>query len=335
MAAAKRRVIRLKAPARRKAALVARLPEYIEPMLARIGRPFDDPRFLFEVKWDGTRALAFVDGSNPLRLMNRRRRDIAWRYPELAFLAELPPGTVLDGEIACLDREGKPDFQKLQSREQVHTDRRAAHSATAYPATYIAFDQLYDHGRPILDLTCSQRRERLRATVAAASNPRLLMSDGVVGSGVHYFDDVVGRGLEGVMAKRLDSRYESGRRTGAWVKVKRRMTLTCVVIGFVPEGKDDFGSLIIAAADDTEGGGELRCVGRVGSGFDARLRAKVNAYLYSHPRPRPVIPCREKGLWVEPGLYCTVRCMERTADGHLRAPVFGEIITHAHVRDRK
>ena len=312
-----------------------KLPEYVEPMLARLGEPFDDPRFLFEVKWDGTRAIAFIDAGSPVRLMNRRRRDIAWRYPELSFLAELPPGTVLDGEIVCLDRDGKPDFQKLQSREQAQSDRRAAHSSKVYPATYIAFDQLYDRGTPILDLSCSERREHLRATVATASNPRLLMSEGIVGTGVCYFDDVVGRGLEGVIAKRLDSRYESGRRTGAWVKVKRRMVLTCVVIGFVPEGTDDFGSLIIAAVDETEGGGDLRCVGRVGSGFDARLREKINAYLYSHPRAKPVIPCREKGQWVEPGLYCTVRCMELTADGHMRAPVFVEIIAHGNVRDRK
>ena len=334
MAGAKRRVVRPRAPSRRKAPPAERLPEYIKPMLAKPGRPFDDPAFLFEVKWDGTRALAFIDGSGPVRLMNRRRRDIAWRYPELAFLAALPPGTVLDGEVVCFDGKGKPDFQRIQSREQVHTDRRAAHSALACPATYMAFDQLYEGGRSIMDLPCSDRRERLRSLVAQVGNPRLVMSEGLVGDGVRYFDEAVGKGLEGVIAKRIDSRYESGRRTGAWVKVKRQLTLACVVIGFVPEGKDDFGSLIIAAADD-EAGGELRCVGRVGSGFDARLRAKINPYLYSRLRPWPVIPCAEKGLWVEPGLYCTVRCMERTADGHLRAPVFGEIITHAHVRDRK
>ena len=309
-------------------------------MLARLARPFDDSRFLFEVKWDGTRAMAYVEAGPPLRLMNRRGRDIAWRYPELSFLSGLPAGTVLDGEIVCLDRDGRPDFQALQAREQVHTQRRADHSATTCPATYIVFDLLYDRYAPVTDLSCSQRRERLRRLVSEAGNPRLVMSEGVEGGGVRYFEQVVGRGLEGVVAKRLDSRYEPGRRTGAWLKIKRHETVACVVIGFVPEGKDDFGSLIIAArADDADvddagkgdagvgAGGGLACVGRVGSGFDARVRARVNEYLYAHLRDRSVIPCREKGLWVEPGLYCTVRCMERTADGHLRAPVFGEI-TH-------
>src|SRR5256885_15857117 len=83
------------------------LPDYVEPMLAKIGRPFDDPRFLFEVKWDGTRAMTFIDGGRTPRMMNRRRRDIAWRYPELSFLAQLPQGIVLDGGIVCLDRQGK------------------------------------------------------------------------------------------------------------------------------------------------------------------------------------------------------------------------------------
>jgi DNA ligase D-like protein (predicted ligase) len=307
------------------------LPETIEPMLARIGRPFDDPRFLFEVKWDGTRAMSFIERGRPLRMLNRRRRDIAWRYPELSFLANLPSGTVLDGEVVCLDATGNPSFEALQSREQVHSERRAAHSVAACPATYVVFDLLYDKGRSIMHLPCSERRERLRALVAGARNVRLVMSEGVEAGGVRYFEQAVAQGLEGVVAKRLDSPYEPGRRSGAWLKIKRHETVACVVIGFVPEGTDDFGSLIIAA-QSAEEDGELRWVGRVGSGFDARLRARINKYLYSHLAERPVIACREKGLWVEPGLYCTVKCMERTSDGHLRAPVFGEV---THVRDEK
>ena len=299
------------------------LPAFVEPMLARPGEPFDSGEYLFEVKWDGTRAIAFVEsGVAPLRLVNRRRRDMTWRYPELAFLANLPAGTVLDGEIVCLDKDGQPDFQALQSREQVHTQRKAAHSAMACPATYVVFDQLYDRFESVMDLSCGERRERLRMLVAATANPRLVMSEGVTGDGVAYFEKVTGEGLEGVVAKRLNSRYEPGKRTGAWVKIKKCQTLHCVVIGFVPEGKDDFGSLVVAAQDD---GGELRCVGRVGSGFDRRLRQQINDYLWSHLRDKPVVPNREKGLWVEPGLYCTVRCMEFTADGHFRAPVFVEV----------
>jgi bifunctional non-homologous end joining protein LigD len=303
------------------------LPEFVEPMLARPSRPFDSPDHLFELKWDGTRALTFVDSKGHYRMLNRRRRELGWRYPELSFVGDLPPGTVLDGEIVCFGPDGKPDFQALQAREQVRTEQRAARSVPACPATYIVFDQLYERFEPILQQRCDTRRQRLRELVASAAQPRLVMSEGVVGTGAAYFERAAADGLEGVIAKRLDSAYQAGKRTGAWLKIKRQETLACVVIGFVPEGEDDFGSLIVAAHDAA---GELRCVGRVGSGFDAALRERINGYLYRHVRARPVIPSPDKGLWVEPGLYCTVRCMERTADGRLRAPVFGEV---THVRE--
>ena len=297
------------------------LPEFIEPMLAQASDPFDAADHLFEPKWDGIRALLFVDGPRQYRLMNRRRRDITWRYPELAFLGGLPPGTVLDGEIVCLGPDGKPHFQALQAREQVHTDDRARRSSVTCPAVYVAFDQMYERSTPIMQRLCFERRDALRATVAAAANPRLIMSEGVVGNGVAYFETAAREGLEGVVAKRLDSPYQPGKRTGAGKKIKKHETLACVVIGFVPEGKDDFGSLIVATEED----GALTCVGRVGTGFDARLRRQINEFLWSHLRDKPVIANKEKGRWVEPGLYCEVTCMERTADGHLRAPVFKEL----------
>ena len=304
---------------------MAVLPEFVKPMLARPAEPFDSPDFLFEPKWDGTRALAFVDGDGQYRLVNRRRRDMAWRYPELSFLASLPAGTVLDGEIVCIGADGKPDFQALQAREQVRTKTRAVRSVPTCPATYIVFDLMYVAFASIMNEPCSVRRDLLRRLVAQAGQAGLVMSEGVVEHGAAYFAQAAAQGLEGVVAKRLDSAYQPGKRTGAWLKIKRHVTIHCAVIGFVPEGKDDFGSLIVAAQ---EADGVLRCVGRVGSGFDARLRARLNDYLWRHLRDTPVIPCREKGRWVEPGLYCTVTCMDRTADGRLRAPVFGEI-SHA------
>jgi bifunctional non-homologous end joining protein LigD len=307
---------------RAKRLALARLPEYVEPMLAQAGRPFDSPRFLFEVKWDGTRALAFIDGGGEYRLLNRRRRDIAWRYPDLAFLGGLPPGTLLDGEVVCLGPDGRPDFHALQSREQVRTTVAAQRAVAVRPAVYVVFDLLYLGFKSVMDQQCAERRARLRGLVAGAGHPRLVLSEGVVGDGVAYFERAAAQGLEGVVAKRLDSTYQPGKRTGAWVKVKRHEVVCCVVIGFVPEGDNDFASLVIAARGEA---GALRCVGRVGTGFDARLRARINDYLWSHLRQKPVIVCREKGRWVEPALYCTVRCMERTADGHLRAPAFLEV----------
>lgn len=297
-----------------------RLPDFIAPMLARIAEPFDSPEHLFEIKWDGTRALLFVE-SDRYRILNRRRAVITERYPELDVLGKLKPGAVLDGEVVVL-RDGKPDFRLLLSREHSASALRRQSSAIEYPATFMAFDQLYSDYRSLEKLPLRARRDQLAETVAAASHPRLVFSDGIMQRGKDYFEEVCARGLEGVMAKRLDSPYHAGRRTDAWLKIKRRKMLLCAIIGYVPSGPDDIRSLIIATSDD----GELRCVGKVGSGIDERTRADLWRLLGEKARATPLIPCSIPGKWVEPGLYCTVTYQERTESGQLRAPVFKELV---------
>jgi bifunctional non-homologous end joining protein LigD len=225
---------------------------------------------------------------------------------------------VLDGEVVVL-KGGKPDFASLQSRE--HTSApKVPRLSKLLPANYMVFDQLYEAHEPIMARPLAERRKALQWTLLALESPRVLMSQGVTKSGKAYFEEARDLGLEGVVAKRLDSRYEPGQRSGAWLKIKRFETLACAVIGFVPEGADDFGSLVIATPGEDDG--VLRCVGRIGSGFDAARRARANAFLWAHLRDKPVVPSREKARWVELGLYCVVRCMERTPGGQLRAPVF-------------
>lgn len=296
-----------------------RLPKFIAPMLATPGKPFDSDEHLFEVKWDGTRGLAFIeDGS--CRLVNRRRIDFTDRYPEFGFLSRLPSGTVLDGEVVVLSG-GKPDFDRLMAREQLRTPMKIKSSARAMPATYIVFDVLYEGFTPLMDQPLAERRQHLKALVEACGDKHLVLSEGVVGRGMAFFDEAVKLDLEGVVAKRLDSRYLPGKRTPAWVKIKRFERIFCAIIGFIPSGKDDFRSLVIAA----EGADGLRPVGKVGTGFDARLRAKLNKLLWPRICERPIVACRERARWVTPGLYCWVTCMERTKGGELRAPVFVEL----------
>jgi DNA ligase D-like protein (predicted ligase) len=297
------------------------LPAFIPPMLAKAGTPFDSDRHLFEIKWDGTRALAFIDRRGH-QLLNRRRVDMTDRYPEFDLLSKLPMGTVLDGEIVVL-RGGKPDFNALQKREHARSKRKITMVSKSAPATFIAFDLLVDEYEVMIERPLTERRERLRDIVDDRDHPRLIMSEGVVGSGASYFAEACKLGLEGVVAKRLDGPYLPGKRSDCWIKIKRQESYTCAVIGFVPAESvhADFSALVIASQIE----GELRCVGRVGTGFDAKLRQRINDYLWSHLREQPVVPCREKARWVEPGLCCTVRCMERTKGGQLRAPVFGEL----------
>jgi DNA ligase D-like protein (predicted ligase) len=299
------------------------LPEHIEPMLARIGEPFDSDEHLFELKWDGVRAVSYVDEAG-LRMHGRRRRDLATRYPELAFLAELADGTVLDGELVVLREDGRPDFRAILSRENA-SPARVASAMARHPVVYVVFDLLFEAGASLLALPLRTRRERLQAVVAAAGQPRLMLSDGVVGQGLSLFEAARTQELEGIVAKRLDAPYLPGERGDAWQKIKPVKSVHCLVIGYEPdaERRGDFKSLIVATDFD----GELVCVGKVGSGIGEAARAQLRELLSSRPAAAPLIDAGIPGEWVQPGIYCTVSYLERTASGNLRAPVFKGLVT--------
>ena len=304
------------------------LPAFIPPMLAKIGKPFDDPAWLFEIKWDGTRALAFAEGGE-YRLLNRKKNDAKPRYPELAELASLPDGTVLDGEITVLV-DGRPSFHGMLQREQARGDARVRLLAKSLPAVYVVFDQLYRRGESLMDRPLSARREALRETLDGFDGGgRVVLSEGVVGGGLGYFEEAERRELEGIVAKRLDSRYLPGRRTDAWRKIKRSRHVLCAVLGFFPDGKRAVSSLVVG----TEEGGTLVLAGRVGSGLDDALRTDLRARLDAHRVETPLLPDAARVVtggetihWVEPAVFCEVRFLERTPDGLLRAPVFVRLV---------
>jgi len=287
-------------------------------MLAKIGRePFSSDDHLFEIKWDGTRALTFAEDGD-YRLLNRKRRPAKDRYPELEALRGLPSGTVVDGEI-CVLQEGKPVFSGMLKREQARGERRVRELARQLPATYVVFDLLYRNGEPILDRPLVERREALRETLACCPDPRIVLSEGIVGDGITFFREAVKRELEGMMAKRLSGRYLPGKRSDSWQKIKRRQRIYCAILGFLSEG-DDLRSLVIGVED----GGVLTFAGKVGSGLDAATGAELGRELRKSLRPEPLVPCSVEASWVEPGFYCAVDFLERTESGELRAPVFVE-----------
>lgn len=297
------------------------LPAAIEPMQAKLHpEPFASDEHLFEIKWDGIRALAFTAGTST-RLVSRRQQPLLERYPEFGGLVMLPPGLVLDGEIVML-REGKPDFSLLMAREHARNPLRIRNLARTQPCAYVLFDLLYQDHEPLLEHPLVERRARLEEVFAHHRGDRWVLSDGITGDGITFYEEACRQQLEGVVAKRLLSRYLPGRRTDAWRKVKRRQRITCVVLGAQCEA-GEVRSLIIAAPDAT---GALRCVGKVGSGLDARLRAQLEPRLAAHARPGPLIACKHRGDWVEPLIYCVVEYLERTPHGELRAPVFKELL---------
>lgn len=292
------------------------LPEFVAPMLATlVEAPFDSEEHLFEVKWDGIRALTFVE-EHGFRALTRNRQDLAVAFPELELLRGLPAGTALDGELVVFEGE-RPSFSRALERMHARQRARAEAQARSTPAVYVVFDLLYAGGRACLKAPLRERRARLAELVAARADPRLVFSEGVVGAGRALFDEMRARTLEGCVAKELDSPYLPGKRTRSWLKIKTTSTIPCMILGWVADARGDLTSLIVAAEEQ----GRLVCVGRVGSGLSDALRAELRARCLAQPRATPFVETEEAGSWVEPGLYCTVSYLERTRNG-LRAPVF-------------
>jgi ATP-dependent DNA ligase len=194
------------------------LPAFIRPMLAVSAEPFDDANFLFEIKWDGIRMLAFID-THAYRLRNRHGTDTTARYPEFDCLTQLPSGTILDGEMVVL-RNGQADFALVQSRDQTRSSLKIRTLTQAEPATFMAFDLLYENYRSVSTCPLLERRQRLERLVRPVSPSRLVFSLGVVGHGRALFAAACGQNLEGIMAKRLSSRYRPGQRSRDWIKIK-------------------------------------------------------------------------------------------------------------------
>ncbi len=195
------------------------LPAVLKPMLAKqADAAFDSEQHRFEIKWDGIRCLAFVEAGR-VRLQSRRFVDLTLQFPELACLGRLPSGTVLDGELVVLE-EGNPSLRRVQARALLQNRQRIQFQSEMLPATYMVFDLPYLRGKPLLASWLSLRRQQLQQLIERSMLPGILMAEGVRGLGRQLFAQVVRLGLEGVMAKRLDSPYLPGKRSGYWLKIK-------------------------------------------------------------------------------------------------------------------
>jgi bifunctional non-homologous end joining protein LigD len=305
---------------------VAGVPEDLAPMLAAIGElpRADDPRWGYEFKWDGVRALAHVRAGH-LRLRARSGNDVTATYPELHRLPEVLSGhdAVLDGEVVAMDAQGRPDFGLLQGRMQ-RTGPEVVRMAAAAPVTYLVFDLLALDGENLLGLPYTERRERLDALGLVSD--RWVTTPWFRGNGDQVQAASLENGLEGVVAKRLDSVYRPGGRGPDWRKVKNLRTQSVVVGGWRPgEGRraGGIGSLLVGVHDDT---GRLVFAGHVGTGFTARALADLEPLL----TPRPTSPFADAlprdvtrdAYWVEPRLVGEVRYTEWTREGRLRHPAW-------------
>jgi bifunctional non-homologous end joining protein LigD len=303
------------------------LDDRIPPMLAYAGMPFDSPRHLFEIKWDGTRCLLFLKGKD-LRLQNRRLEDITARYPELSRISRgiRARNAILDGELVVL-AQGRPDFGKLQQRQQVASPLKIELLSRQLPVTYIAFDLLFLDDAQCFQAPLRERKGLLKRILR--ESPHLVESRYIGERGKSFFKEVVDQGLEGVMAKALDSPYLMGRRSRHWLKIKPRGRAVCYVVGYTP-GKGGragaFGALAVAAV--VEGAWVYR--GLVGSGFSEADLETLPRRLEALRLDAPPIPVRERvpGItWVRPELRCEVTFQEATARTRFRAPAFKRLLS--------
>ena len=285
------------------------------PMLATSAEPFDSDAHLFEIKWDGVRALAAVEDTQ-WRLWGRQGADYHDRYPELAVLNRLPSGTIVDGELVVL-RDGRADLTALLRRHQLRHADKIHYAGQQASVSYLLFDILGHRGRTLLQEPLERRRAVLAEVLSAVSDSRLLLSEGVVGAGRELFERAVAAGQEGVMAKHLDGRYRPGRRSSSWQKIKPKRIVPVVIVGYTPT-REGLHSLLVAAVRD----GALRYVAELTHGFRAADKIDLARRLRTRQRSVPVVACPHQAVWVEPELYCRVQCLRWTSGGRLRDAVF-------------
>jgi bifunctional non-homologous end joining protein LigD len=281
-------------------------------MLATLtDKPFDNPDWIFETKWDGFRAVAVV-APGKAKLYSRNGLDISRKYPSIVdALAKIKESAVLDGELVALDARGRSRFQLLQNaeREKVRL-------------LYCVFDLLYLDGMDTRKLKLIERKAALKAILPKSK--LLLYSAHVARKGIAAFERAKRAGEEGVMAKLASSRYHSGVRTRDWLKVKAHQEQEVVIVGFTAprRSRKYFGALVLAVRE----AGAWAYVGRAGTGFDAARLRDIHALmapLFTDKKPVVAkVPNERSTTWIKPKLVAEVKFTEWTTGGEMRHPVF-------------
>lgn len=299
----------------------AEMPQSLEPMKAAASENAPaGPNWIFEVKWDGVRALCYIEDGR-LRMCSRSGMSYDRQYPELSVLPHQVAATtaILDGEIAVLDEHGRSDFGLIQSRIHQTDPNSIAHLARKTPVKLFVFDLLYWDGYDLRNVPLIERKRALAAILTP--NDRILLSDHFGVPGDQMLEAARQMGLEGIMAKQTGSKYES-KRSNCWLKIKITGRQEFVICGYTRGERDTFASLVLGMHDD----GELVWVGNVGTGFDDRtlrdLYRRLKPLETTQPPFRTKPAMLREAVWVEPRLVCECKFSEWTRDGRLRAPVF-------------
>lgn len=320
------KIAQARSPGEFAAARQAQFPAYFPPMLASLAdAPFSRAGWIYEPKLDGMRCIAYVDGDK-VKLLSRRGQNITSQYPALANAL---PGLckcrlVIDGEIIALNEEGKPSFQLLQKRMNLLKVSDIARADARIPVHYFVFDIVYAGNCSVAACKLTERKLILKQSLEEAQNLILLAhfeEDGKIA-----YEACIENGFEGIVAKRKESPYESGRRSPYWVKVKAQKSSEFIIGGYsMGQGSraSTFGSLLLGYHDQEN---SLIYAGSVGSGFDERLLADLMRRM--NPLKATTCPFLQKpedkkdAIWLRPEMVAEIKFMDWTEDRHLRNPVF-------------
>jgi bifunctional non-homologous end joining protein LigD len=301
------------------------MSNFYKPMLARTAEaPFNSRDWIFEMKWDGIRAISRVNSE--LSIRSRNNRELNQNFPELEELKNLAHNVVLDGEIVVM-KEGKPDFQAILERSKAASPADIQIKSQIIPATYIVFDILEKDGKSLTDLPLIDRKNLLKESVPEGKH--VVISVYIEEDGRNYYAAVLSRGLEGIMAKRKQSTYQPGIRSDSWLKIKQLKTCDCVIFGYTKgkgNRKDTFGALILGLY----GKKKPVFVGKVGTGLSQNnLKSLFETFrkLETDEKTLEKVDVPETITWLKPELVCEVAFQTITRDMRLRMPSFHTLRT--------
>ena len=288
----------------------------IRPMLIGTeGQPFDSDEYIYELKLDGERCIAYLDRDKTI-LKNKRNILMLPKVPELAEIHKnVNVRCILDGELAVI-KDGRPDFFEIQKRSMMSNPVKIDMAAKKYPACFTAFDILYYENRQVTDLPLTERKELLQKAVIS-ENGRFAVSRFIEKNGIQFYALAEQQELEGIVAKRKDSKYYFDKRTKDWIKIKYLQDDDFVVLGYVPK-ENSMNSIILGQYSN----GQLVYKGHVTLGVGGEQFRRIKT-LNKTDCPFSEIPKgNENAVWVTPELVCTVKYMMKTESGGMRQPVF-------------
>ena len=289
----------------------------ISPMLLNeVKEPFDDDDYIYELKLDGIRCVAYVEPKS-VTLQNKRFKDVTGIYPELTDICKcVKKRVILDGELVVLT-DGKPDFYALQKRSLMGDKFRISLAAKNNPVQFVAYDILYFDGKALTDRPLMERKEYLSKAVTEGHN--LSLSRWIEKNGVAFFELAKKESLEGIVAKKKDGLYHIGKRTSEWIKIKVMQDEDLLVLGYQPDEDGKVKDLILGYYDER---GVLNCRGKVYFGVSKAEQKIIAEFAKKNTVKRPWFDKYKNVVWLKPQLVGTAHFMHETESGGMRQPVW-------------